>query len=440
MSSVHLPSPDALKTAQILPGYQCDPATCLISKNCHCPSPLPPGNLPVSQTPQFVLLTWDDAVNVATFLSYTSATVPRVNPNGCPISTTYFVSTDWTNYHDVQILFANGQEVADHTMEHVALPDLAQIQGQRMAVEAFARVGAWNIQGFRAPYLNFNMSTFERISSLGYLYDSSVSVNPSSNPLFPWTYDHGVPVTCNTGIWLWEVPMYTMNNNLGIASALMDPGGDHVTLLAAFKRNFLDYHYNQNRAPFGIWLHAAWILEDPTRIAGVLHPFMDWVNEVTNNSTYFVTASQLIAWMQNPVGIDGIRNHASTSCSPRPPVMPGRETQCDGLDNNGDGNFDEGLTITCNTGKYYFQTCYPSCPVFQPNETDPVPLTTRYVPMLKPTSTACLPSLPATSVHASSLTAVASSFPTAAMSTASITSKAPASSSAVKATTTARAG
>ena len=43
--------------------YKCDPLKCLPKNNCFCASRNIPGNLPLSETPQFIILTLDDSFN-----------------------------------------------------------------------------------------------------------------------------------------------------------------------------------------------------------------------------------------------------------------------------------------------------------------------------------------------------------------------------------------
>lgn len=75
------------------------------------------GNLPVSEVPQMVLITFDDAVNDLNRMYYEELFEKgRVNPNGCPISATFYVSHEWTDYSQVQNLYADGHEFASHTV------------------------------------------------------------------------------------------------------------------------------------------------------------------------------------------------------------------------------------------------------------------------------------------------------------------------------------
>lgn len=75
------------------------------------------GGLSVNATPQIVLLTFDDAVNDINKEIYAEIFEHnRKNPNGCPISATFYVSHEWTDYTQVQNLYADGHELASHTV------------------------------------------------------------------------------------------------------------------------------------------------------------------------------------------------------------------------------------------------------------------------------------------------------------------------------------
>lgn len=69
------------------------------------------------EIPQIVLLTFDDSVNDLNKGLYADLFEKgRKNPNGCPISATFYVSHEWTDYSQVQNLYAAGHEIASHTV------------------------------------------------------------------------------------------------------------------------------------------------------------------------------------------------------------------------------------------------------------------------------------------------------------------------------------
>ena len=81
------------------------------------------GGLKLKDLPQIVLLTFDDSVNDLNKELYQDLfEQERVNPNGCPISATFYVSHEWTDYGQVQNLYADGHEIASHTISSVPAP------------------------------------------------------------------------------------------------------------------------------------------------------------------------------------------------------------------------------------------------------------------------------------------------------------------------------
>ena len=67
-----------------------------------------------------IMLTFDDAVNDVNFPLYEDIfhdnNRKRLNPNGCPIRGTFFVSHEWTDYGAVQTLYSRGHEIASHSI------------------------------------------------------------------------------------------------------------------------------------------------------------------------------------------------------------------------------------------------------------------------------------------------------------------------------------
>lgn len=75
------------------------------------------GGLELHETPQIVLITFDDAISDLNKEHYADLFGKgRKNPNGCPISATFYVSHEWTDYSQVQNLYVDGHEMASHTV------------------------------------------------------------------------------------------------------------------------------------------------------------------------------------------------------------------------------------------------------------------------------------------------------------------------------------
>ena len=74
--------------------------------------------MPVEDVPQIVLMTFDDSVKDVNKQLYADLFGEgRVNPNGCPISATFYVCDNGaTDYSQVQNLYSDGHEIASHTV------------------------------------------------------------------------------------------------------------------------------------------------------------------------------------------------------------------------------------------------------------------------------------------------------------------------------------
>ncbi len=68
--------------------------------------------------PQFVMITFDDAVTVTNYETYTKFHEFKNRHNGCPIGATFFLSHENTNYKLVNELHRRGNEIASHTITY----------------------------------------------------------------------------------------------------------------------------------------------------------------------------------------------------------------------------------------------------------------------------------------------------------------------------------
>lgn len=272
----------------------------------------PPGGLEPDQTPQIIVMTFDDAVTASTFETVQSILTNRCNPNGTPVQATFFVSMDWTDYARVQRLYAAGHEIALHTMTHTTgtNTDLAtwraEIAGCRRTLSRLARIPLEDIRGFRAPFLQYSHESFYILNEQGLTYDASICERPgrlsqsASQMLWPYTLDNGVAQDCWTGTppqtnipGLFEMPLWSLYDTNTSECVTMDPSGSDAQVLALLQYNFLA-RYNGNRAPLGIFLHAD-LWSGRTQ---VLRDFLDWAQ--TYADVWVVSLSALAAFMQNP--------------------------------------------------------------------------------------------------------------------------------------------
>ncbi len=116
-------------------------------------------------------------------------------------------------------------------MTHVGVPPKDEIDGNLIALNALAGIPLSDIQGFRAPYLNYSIDTLKMLAAADFLYDSSSSAalpvtESDTDAFWPYSLDYGmandclaVEDICNGEPKLpgfWEIPMYAFFDKRGV--------------------------------------------------------------------------------------------------------------------------------------------------------------------------------------------------------------------------------
>jgi len=150
----------------------------------------------------------------------------------------------------------------------------------------------------------------------------------------------------------------------------MDPPYDNGDLMTLLKDNF-NFRYNGNRQPLAIAVHAVHCSEPEAKVK-LFRDFIKWC--IGQKDVYFITYSQLIEYMKNPVKASELSGHPAVSCHKFETYKVKSDSEiCDGIDNNGDGNIDEGIVESCGIGNSYFSTCF-GCPTSEPSINNPNPV------------------------------------------------------------------
>lgn len=112
------------------------------------------------------MFTFDDAVRADNYEYYRQAFYGKKNPDGCGVSSTYFISHEYTDYSKVNDLYQNGHEIALHSITHSSLTTywqtiskedlLKEFGGERELVSYFANIPIEDIQGIRLPFLQLS--------------------------------------------------------------------------------------------------------------------------------------------------------------------------------------------------------------------------------------------------------------------------------------------
>lgn len=305
----------------------CNPEICAIPE-CFCSDDgtAVPGGLDPTDIPQMVTLTFDDAINVANIELYNEIfDGRRKNPNGCDIKATFFVSHKYTNYSAVQGMHRRGHEIASHSITHTnnetfwskaSIDDWArEMAGSRIIAEKFANITDNSIVGLRAPYLRVGGNNqFTMMEEQAFLYDSTITAPLSNPPLWPYTLYFRMPHVCYGNLQncptrshaVWEMVMNELDMREDPTFDEPLPGCAMVDSCSnilngdqfyAFLNYNFDRHYLTNRAPFGLYYHAAWLRNNPE----FFDAFLYWLDEIIQmQDVYFVTMTQAIQWIQNP--------------------------------------------------------------------------------------------------------------------------------------------
>ncbi|XP_054924746.1 chitin deacetylase 1-like [Dermacentor andersoni] len=337
----------------------CDPSVCSLRDNCFCLGTRPPANLSASSMPQFVMLTFDDAVNEQNMDFYRQLLGPgrrRNRANGCNLAATFFVSAKHTDFSFVHELHSVGSEIAIHSitesntfsryMGHIRRHrnnvsywrtlDVAgweaEFVGDRDLLRDYALIPERDMVGARAPHLEpGNGEAYRMMRQNGFVYDSSVSIDYINKtdklPVFPYTLDYGLAMECSVpscprgsypGLWLVPLDHFyrsTLRGDrsraLGSSCAMPDsctpqPTTEDDTL--DYLRSNFERYYHTNRAPFPVFIHETW-LWNPGRRQGYLS-FVDWL--LTMDDVFVVTVTEVVRFMRDPKPLG---QYAQTGCS-----------------------------------------------------------------------------------------------------------------------------
>jgi len=291
---------------------------CIWEEGCICSSKTSP--LPVNATPQFVVLTFDDAVTKLTYTDFYEKILPgRVNPDGNPITATFFVPHEYTDYECVNKLYKAGHEIGTHSITKnyqgeywsKATVDtlVSEFKGQKEIISQYANIPIKHIVGVRTPQLLLNGdNSFTAYNQSGLKFDSSWT-SRSENKWFPYTLDKTTQQTCIIGTCPENFyPGFFVNpiNNLvddneNQCNSLLgcDVKGT-ASEISTWLYNQFNKTYTAQRAPFKLLINQSW-LSIGANLDG-LNAFLDQLAKDSN--VFLVTESKLIEWMLKPVALE----------------------------------------------------------------------------------------------------------------------------------------
>ncbi|GAB6090274.1 polysaccharide deacetylase family protein [Spirochaeta dissipatitropha] len=199
------------------------------TSSCRDASTDVPGALHTDEVPQFIAIGFDDNGYSGLAESGYGGALQWVielfnnnrNPDGSAMRASFFLQTKLAEegienpayvVKAWRLLSLAGHEIACHTHNHphgvhidrnlmsrsVALDVEDWIREIKLSLKVLDGLGLPIPSGFRAPYLEYNSHTFEALSSLSFLYDSSIvedtgDYSSSSHALWPYTLHNGSP-------------------------------------------------------------------------------------------------------------------------------------------------------------------------------------------------------------------------------------------------------
>ncbi|GAV02038.1 hypothetical protein RvY_12651 [Ramazzottius varieornatus] len=335
-----------------------------------------PDDLPVNQVPQMIALQFDDAINDNNIPIYDAIfAANRSNPNGCGIRGTFFISHEFNNYQYTEKLAKDGQEIAlkgvdnDRPESYWLKTSEDKLQREfvtaRRIISKFARIPEASMQGMRVPNLKGSGNAqFSMMAHNGIKWDSTMSAPPSDIPLWPYTLNYRIPHRCyppekqaqcpaRSFPGLWQVPLNQLTGVFDEQCSVLGScsRAESVEDMSAMLEKNFQKHYSTNRAPLILSMSTNWFV--PEHLVGLIN----WIDSTlaAHRDVYFVTTSQIIAWMQNPTPLSSINSFAPWACPPNATVPVCEEPHGCNL---------EGATPQMRGG--YMITCLP-CPAFFPD-------------------------------------------------------------------------
>lgn len=342
----------ALSSQQECPAAPCDPASCQLPE-CFCSGERPAVN---GTKPQIVYLTFDDALRADASREYydalfgTPTNHSNSNPNGCAIRASHFITHQSTDYSLVNRWWNYGHEIASHSITHrnnqtywKTLSEeewSREIVGERRIAGQLANINPCEISGMRVPFLQVGGDTMaDMLTNNNFKYDCSMPTlangfTNAENAIFPYTLDFQseqdcpippCPVCNHTGLWV--QPMIDLedewletnpsNPDLGFPCAMLDacniiPHGDFTAddpnqvyrlLQKNFKRiyegeknDFTGDFVAGSRAPWGLYMHAAWFFGRDWHFQG----YKMFIEEIaTYPDVWIVPVRSGIAYMES---------------------------------------------------------------------------------------------------------------------------------------------
>ncbi|XP_033749623.1 uncharacterized protein LOC117334236 [Pecten maximus] len=309
-------------------------STCLTSGQC-----LPPdcfccrGELGLdmrsSEVPQIVFFTFDDALTDKAAEFYNRLfNNSRLNPNGCPISMTMFISHTDTQYNHVTEFHRRGMEIAAHSVTHNHMNQqnfFKEAQNQKQNLAKYGKLPETDIVGWRSPFLEpVGDLQPEQLKQLGYMYDATLTFSKrklNDTAPTPFTLDFGWPYDCKVKPCprgrhhgFWEVPVVSLLDYLHRYDCVYVDGCMNIPpneeLAYRFLMDNFNSYYQREKIPFGINMHPSWFYTNDRLNA--MDRFITYL--VSRPDVFILSVRKTLEWLKDPTPLSRINGFQPWQC------------------------------------------------------------------------------------------------------------------------------
>lgn len=288
------------------------------------------------------------------FPFYKDELTERKNPNGHPISATFFISHEYTDYPKVNELYIDGHDIALHSISHDPYEDYwgngdgklwrEEVVDQKRQIITLAAIpNQADVQGMRAPHLKGGGDVmYQELYDAKFVWENSRPTLAYRPPDGMWPYTNDYLSTqdckiepCPIGAYpgFWTVPLIDLLSSSLTECAMADactPVLNTTDQTFEFlQTNFLE-HYNGNRVPFELSIHAGWVNgtgnETIAERRKGYDQFLDYL--ATLPDVYLVSISRGLEWVKNPTPISGIKEFTPFHAVNRGPSRCTRTYSC----------------------------------------------------------------------------------------------------------------
>ncbi|OWF47544.1 uncharacterized protein LOC110454264 [Mizuhopecten yessoensis] len=309
-------------------------STCLTSGQCRPPDCFCcRGELGLdmrsSEIPQIVFFTFDDALTDKAAEFYNRLfNNSRLNPNGCPISMTMFISHTDTQYNHVTEFHRRGMEIAAHSVTHSHMNQqnfFTEAKNQKQNLAKYGKLPESDIVGWRSPFLEpVGDLQPEQLKQLGYMYDATLTFSKrklNDTAPTPFTLDFGWPYDCKVKPCprgrhqgFWEVPVVSLLDYLHRYDCVYVDGCMNIPpneeLAFKFLMDNFNSYYQREKIPFGINMHPSWFYT--TSRLNAMDRFI--AELVSRPDVFIVSVKKTLDWLKNPTPLSRINSFQPWQC------------------------------------------------------------------------------------------------------------------------------